>query len=123
MITVARLQLVLKAVPKVAVSSALKAVPKVVSSHVVTSAANNAASHLAVAKVVLSHVAINVPRIAATASTHATAVRLARPAAVTMHAAAQVIDSHVALKSLAQAISNPTMQVATQHLSGLAPKC
>ena len=117
--TVAHLLLALKDALKVAAIS----VQKVVLSQGVISAANNAVSHLAVAKPALSHVAINAPTIAAaTASTHATAVPHAHQA-VTMLAEVPAIVLHAAPKSWVLATSSHTMPVVMQHPNALALKC
>jgi hypothetical protein len=121
--TVAHLHLVLKVALKVAAISVLK----VASNH----AANNAVLHLAVAKAVLSPVAINAQTtVAVTASKRATTARavhpvlLVHPAAETMPAVAQAIASHpVAPRSLVQATSSPTTLAVMQHPSALALKC
>ena len=118
--TAAHLHPALKVVLKVAVIS----VPKAASSHAVISAVNNAASHLAVAKVDLSPVAISAQTTVATALIHVTAVHHAHRVVATMHAAAQAIALHpVAPKSSVQATSNPTTLAVTQHPIARALKC
>ena len=113
------LKVALRAVAKVVAIS----VPKVVSNPAVISAANSAALHLAVAKAVSSPVAISGPTTVVTALIHVTAAHLAHLAVVTTHAVVRAIVSPVAPKSLVQATSSPTMLVAMQHPSALAPKC
>jgi hypothetical protein len=121
--TVVHLRLALKDALKVVAISVPKLAQKAVLNNVVIPAANNAASHLAVVKHALSHVAINAPTIAgATASTHATAVPHAHPA-VTMRAAVPAIVRHAALKSWVPVTSSLTMPVVMQHPSALALKC
>jgi hypothetical protein len=121
--TVAHLLLALKDVLKVAAISVKKLAQKAVLSNGVISAANNAASPLAVVKPALSPVAINALTIvAATAPTHATAAPHAH-LAVTMHAVVPVIVLPAAPKWWVLATSNHTMRAVTQHPSALAPKC
>ena len=108
--TAAHLHPALKVVLKVAVIS----VPKAASSHAVISAVNNAASHLAVAKVDLSPVAISALTTVATASIHVTAVHHVHRVVATMHVAVPVIALHVAPRSSVQATSSPTTPAAVK---------
>jgi len=121
--TVAHLLLALKDALKVVAISVQSLAQKAVLNNVVIPAANNAASHLAMVKHALSHVAINAPTIAeATASTHAIAVPHAHQA-VTMRAAVPAIVLHAALRSWVLATSSHTMRAVKQHPSALALKC
>jgi hypothetical protein len=123
LIIVVHLRLALKDALKVVAISVQSLAQKAVLNNVVIPAANNAASHLAVVKHALSHVAINAPTIAeATASTHAIAVPHAHQT-VTMRAAVPAIVLHAALKSWVLATSSHTMRAVMQHPSALAPKC
>ena len=63
------------------------------------------------------------PATAASARPVGTAAHHAHLAVVTTHAVVRAIVSPVAPKSLVQATSSPTMLVAMQHPSALAPKC